>query len=163
MTPRILFSDKNLTRTDIDLLSLIISLALKNDYCFASNKYLADYIQTSIRTISDSLSKLKRLGYIKAKNVNGNRRIYLNSEKIPTKVASEVEENCSNTIATDCDHNINSDYKREYNKTRKFKKEGIVPIWMKHPELCVSEEPTEEEKKEMDKDLADIQEKISQL
>ena len=84
-------------------------------------------------------------------------------EKIPTKVASEVEENCSNTIATDCDHNINSDYKREYNKTRKFKKEGIVPIWMKHPELCVSEEPTEEEKKEMDKDLADIQEKISQL
>lgn len=102
MTPRILFSDKNLTRTDIDLLSLIISLALKNDYCFASNKYLADYIETSIRTISDSLSKLKRLGYIKAKNVNGNRRIYLNSEKIPTKVASEVEENCSNTIATDC-------------------------------------------------------------
>lgn len=162
MTPRILFNDKNLTRTDNDLLSLIISLALKNDYCFASNNYLADYIETSIRTISASLSKLKRLGYIKARNVNGNRRIYLNSEKIPTKVASEVEENCSNIIVTDCDHNINSDYKREY-KTRKFKKEGIVPIWMKHPELCVSEEPTEEEKKEMDKDLADIQEKISRL
>ena len=44
MKPRILFNDKNLTRTDTDLLSLIISLTLKNDYCFATNKYLANYI-----------------------------------------------------------------------------------------------------------------------
>ena len=38
MKPRILFNDKNLTRTDADLLSLIISLTLKKDYCFATNK-----------------------------------------------------------------------------------------------------------------------------
>ena len=78
MTPRILFNDKNLTRTDIDLLSLIISLALNNEYCYANNKYLADYIDTSIRTISDSLSKLRRLKYIIVKRVNNKRRIYLN-------------------------------------------------------------------------------------
>ena len=61
MKPRILFNDKNLTRTDTDLLSLIISLTLKNDYCFATNKYLANYINTSERTISYSLSKFKEL------------------------------------------------------------------------------------------------------
>ena len=163
MTPRILFSDKNLTRTDIDLLSLIISLTLNSNYCYASNKYLADYINTSIRTISDSLSKLKRLGYIKARTENNNRRIYLNTEKIPTKVATDVEENCSKMVATDCEQNIKREYKREYNKTKKFKKEGIVPYWLEHPEVCVREEPNEKEKAEMDKDIADIQRMIDEL
>ncbi len=69
MTPRIIFNDKNLTRTDTDLLSLIISLALKNDYCFANNEYLANYINTSERTISYSLSKLKELNYIFVKKL----------------------------------------------------------------------------------------------
>lgn len=59
MKPRILFNDKNLTRPDADLLSLIISLTLKKDYCFVTSKYLADYINTSERTISYSLSQFK--------------------------------------------------------------------------------------------------------
>ena len=64
MKHRILFNDKNLTRTDTDLLSLIISLTLKNNYCFATNKYLADYIDTLERTIRYSLSKFKELKYV---------------------------------------------------------------------------------------------------
>lgn len=59
MKPRILFNDKNLTRPDADLLSLIISLTLKKDYCFVTSKYSADYINTSERTISYSLSQFK--------------------------------------------------------------------------------------------------------
>ena len=147
MTPRILFSDKNLTRTDIDLLSLIISLALKNDYCFASNKYLADYIDTSIRTISDSLSKLKKLGYVIVKYENNNRRIYLNTEKIPTKVATEVANNRSQRVAESCYHNINNKYKNKYNK---FKKEEIVPYWMERPEVCTSKKASKEEIEEIE-------------
>ena len=107
MKPRILFNDKNLTRTDADLLSLIISLTLKKDYCFATNKYLADYINTSERTISYSLSKFKELKYVFVKKVNGQRRIYLNKEKIPTKVADDSATDCSSESAIDCDHNIN--------------------------------------------------------
>lgn len=157
MTPRILFSDKNLTRTDIDLLSLIISLALKNDYCFASNKYLADYIDTSIRTISDSLSKLKKLGYVIVKYENNNRRIYLNTEKIPTKVATEVANNRSQRVAESCYHNINNKYKNKYNK---FKKEEIVPYWMERPEVCTSKKASKEEieeKEEIDNMLKDLE------
>ena len=93
MTPRILFNDRNLSKTDCSVLGLIISLTLKNGYCYASNEYLANYVKVSKRTISDSLSKIKRLKYIIVKYENNNRRIYLNNEKIPTKVANQVAKN----------------------------------------------------------------------
>ncbi|MBP3840928.1 MAG: helix-turn-helix domain-containing protein [Bacilli bacterium] len=164
MTPRILFNDKNLTRTENDLLSLIISLALKNDYCYANNKYLADYINTSDRTISYSLSKLKELNYIFIKKIDGKRRIYLNKEKIPTKNADDVATDCSNDSAIDCGYNINNKYKKEYNnKFNKFKREGIVPEWMKHPELCVSTPATKEEQEEMQKEIDEAINKINEL
>lgn len=143
MKPRILFNDKNLTRTDADLLSLIISLTLKKDYCFATNKYLADYINTSERTISYSLSKFKELKYVFVKKVNGQRRIYLNKEKIPTKVADDSVSDCSSESAIDCNHNINNNYKNKYNN--KFKKEGNVPYWMEHPKVCKSTPANPEE------------------
>lgn len=63
------------SKTDIHVLGLIISLTLKNGYCYASNEYLAKYINVSKRTISDSLSKIKRLNYIIVKYENNNRRI----------------------------------------------------------------------------------------
>ena len=85
MTPRILFNDRNLSKTDCNVIGLIISLTLKIDYCYASNEYLANYINVSERTISDSLSILKKLKYIKIKYINSKRRIYLNTEKVPTK------------------------------------------------------------------------------
>ena len=49
------------------------------------------------------MSKFKELKYVFEKKVNGQRRIYLNKEKMPTKIA--------NDSATDCNHNINSNYK----------------------------------------------------
>ena len=78
MKSRILFNDKNLTRTNTDLLSLIISLTLKNNYCFVTNKYLTNYINTSERTISYSLPKFKELKYVFVIKVNRQRKIYLN-------------------------------------------------------------------------------------
>ena len=163
MKPRILFNDKNLTRTDADLLSLIISLTLKNDYCFATNKYLANYINTSERTISYSLSKFKELNYIFVKKVDGNRRIYLNKEKIPTRVAEDSAIDCSNDVAIDCDHNINNKYKNEYKKINKFKREGILPYWMEHPEVCQSDPMNEEEQKAFDKELDEIKKSLKEF
>ena len=54
MTPRILFSDKDLSRTGIDLLSLIISLTLNT-----SNKYLAEYINSEYKN-NNKINKLKK-------------------------------------------------------------------------------------------------------
>ena len=64
MIPRILFKDSSLSETDKMLMGLIISLTLKNTYCYASNEYLEKYINKSQRTINYSLSKLKKLEYI---------------------------------------------------------------------------------------------------
>ena len=89
MIPRILFNDSSLSETDRMVMGLIISLTLKNTYCYASNEYLEKYINKSQRTINYSLSKLKKLEYIKVKFENGKRRIYLNTDKIPTKNALE--------------------------------------------------------------------------
>ena len=133
MTPRILFSDRKLSKTDIHVLGLITSLTLKIDYCYASNEYLANYINVSKRTISDSLSKLKKLKYIKIKYINSKRRIYLNTEKVPTK-PNKKENNCTNGIAESCYHNINNKYKNKYIN----KKEDSIPYWMEHPEVCTN-------------------------
>ena len=163
MTPRILFNDRNLSKTDCSVLGLIISLTLKNGYCYASNEYLANYVKVSKRTISDSLSKIKRLKYIIVKYENNNRRIYLNTEKIPTKVANQVAKNCDDMVAETCNHNINNKYKNEYKKINKFKRERIVPYWMEHPEVCKSDSMTEEESIEFDKQLDEIRNTIDKL
>lgn len=163
MTPRILFNDRNLSKTDCSVLGLIISLTLKNGYCYASNEYLADYVKVSKRTISDSLSKIKRLKYIIVKYENNNRRIYLNTEKIPTKVANQVAKNCNDMVAETCDYNINNKYKNKYKKINKFKREGIVPYWMEHPEVCKSNPMSEEEVVEFEKELKGIQDTIDTL
>ncbi len=96
------------------------------------------------------MSKLKKLDYIIVKSENSKRRIYLNIEKIPTKVADEGAENCSNESANSCTHNINSNKYKKNNKRNE-----IIPYWMEHPEVCVSIPLNEEEQKEMDELMKD--------
>ena len=48
-------------------------------------------------------------------------------------------------------------------KINKFKREGIVPYWMEHPEVCKSDPMTEEESIEFDKQLDEIQNTIDKL
>ena len=92
------------------------------------------------------MSKFKELKYVFVKKVNGQRRIYLNKEKIPTKIADDSATDCSSESAIDCNHNINNNYKNKYNnKFKKFKKEGNVPYWMEHPEVCKSTPANPEE------------------
>lgn len=161
ITPRILFNDKNLSRTDIDILSLIISLTFKYRYCYACNDKLAKYVNTSIRTISDSLSKLRKLNYIIVKSEYKNRRIYINQEKIPMKSANDVAtkcddiaENCSQEVAESCYHNINNKYKN--NNKYNYKKIALVPKWLEDPSLCEAKLATPEEQAEMEELLKEF-------
>ena len=157
ISPRILFNDKNLSRTQNDLLSLIISLTLKYGYCYATNKYLANYITTSPRTITDSLSKLIKLKYIKVKYVNNNRKIYLNKEKIPLKNAIGVAKNRSIGVADTCEHNIYNKNKIEYNKIQNFKRKGIVPHWLEHSEDCQEQPLSDTQRKELEEMLKEFE------
>ncbi len=103
------------------------------------------------------MSKLKRLEYIIVKYVNNNRRIYLNTEKIPTKIATDIAENCSKEVAKNCEQNINNNYKKENrNKINNFKSKEIVPYWLEHPEICKSEPIKDTERKELESMLKDF-------
>ena len=153
MIPRILFNDSSLSETDRMVMGLIISLTLKNTYCYASNEYLEKYINKSQRTINYSLSKLKKLEYIKVKFENGKRRIYLNTDKIPTKNALESAKTSNEKYASSCTHNINNKYKNKYNNYKEN-----VPYWMEHPEVCKSSLASPEEIEEMEKLLSEFKE-----
>lgn len=152
MIPRILFKDSSLSETDKMLMGLIISLALKNTYCYANNEYLEKYINKSQRTINYSLSKLKKLEYINIKYEKGKRKIYLNTNKIPTKNAIDSAKTSNKEYARSCKHNINNKYKNKYNN-----KENM-PYWMEHPEVCKSSPASKEELEELEKILSEFKE-----
>lgn len=130
---------------------------MKKEYCFASNNYLANYINTSERTISNSLSKLKTLKYIIVKYENMKRRIYINSEKIPIKVSKHNEKKCSNEVAETCYHNINNKYKKEYNN------KSSLPYWMDNPECVKKKIPNEEEMMEFDELLDEFNDEEGEI
>jgi len=151
MIPRILFRDKNLSKTDICILSLIISLTFKEQYCYASNEYLANAINVSERTITSSLSKLRSTNYIDIKYINKNRRIYLNNEKGLVNYSTNIEENCTNKVEENCYHNIKNKYKNNNkNNIKDFKRTIDVPKWMEDPNICKSEPCSKEEQEELE-------------
>lgn len=157
MIPRILFRDKNLSKTDICLLSLIISLTFKEKYCYASNEYLADAINVSVRTITASLSKLRLTNYINIKYVNKNRRIYLNKKKGLVSYSTNIEENCNDVVEENCYHNIKNKYKNNNkNNIKDFKRTIDVPKWMKDPNMCKSEPCSKEEQEELENMLKEF-------
>lgn len=69
--------DNKLSSTNKIVMGLIVSLSMKDGYCFASNRYLSEIIKVSKRTITNSLSALRHHNYIKYKIENNKRKIYL--------------------------------------------------------------------------------------
>ena len=81
-TPRIILNDSNCSSTDKLILGIINSLSYNNGYCYANNKHFEEVLGLGTKTISNSLSRLKRLKYIDIKYVDKKRRIYLNQELV---------------------------------------------------------------------------------
>ena len=69
---------KDLKPNDKLLMGLITSLSLKNGYCSANNDYLATEMNVSKRTITTSLSNLRKLGFISIQYEKYHRKIYNN-------------------------------------------------------------------------------------
>jgi len=75
--PVAVLSDVNISSTSKLLMGLITSLSIKDGYCYASNRYLSNILKVSKRTITSSISTLKRKKYIYVKNEVNLRKIYL--------------------------------------------------------------------------------------
>ena len=77
VVPLEVFNDTRLDATEKILLMRIDSFCKygDGDGCYASNDYLSTFCGCSDRKISQSLTKLKQLGYIEQKAFNGRQRI----------------------------------------------------------------------------------------
>ena len=82
-----------LNSTDKLVLGIVYSLSIKDNICFAKNDYFATQLNVSIRTISSTLSKLRKLNLIKVETKNHLRQIYLN-EKLKQNISCCIEEFC---------------------------------------------------------------------
>jgi len=72
--PMQVFFNKSLTGVDIFVWCMIDLLDTTEDNCFASNEYIAKKLGLKSHTVSNSISKLKKLGYIKQISFDGRIR-----------------------------------------------------------------------------------------
>lgn len=66
--PAVVRYDDRLKANEKILYSEIVTLASKNGYCYASNKYLSEIYGVSIVSISNWINRLIDLGYVKNEN-----------------------------------------------------------------------------------------------
>ena len=84
--PANVWLNKDLSPLDKIVLAEVNSLDDDETHCFASNEYLAEFCQCSERKVTESLGKLKSLGFIEQISFNGRTRIL--------KIASQSSKNC---------------------------------------------------------------------
>ena len=109
--------DKRLSYFEKILYSDIITLANKKGYCYATNSYFAKVYQTSISTISKSISKLVEVGFIKRKyqykansKMIERRKLYIpenDTRSIKNLTAPLVENAKQGMVENSQDNNIN--------------------------------------------------------
>ena len=75
--PMIVLLDEDLSSTTKLLMGLITTLSMKDGYCYASNRYLSNLLKVSKRTISSSITALRRKKYVEIGNDDSARKIYL--------------------------------------------------------------------------------------
>lgn len=68
---------KKINSTDKLVYGVILALSNNKGYCYASNDYIAKRVSLSKRTITKTISDLKKANYIKIETVDYQRRIYL--------------------------------------------------------------------------------------
>lgn len=75
--PMVVLLDEDLSSTTKLLMGLITTLSMKDGYCYASNRYLSNLLKVSKRTISSSITALRRKKYVEIGNDDSTRKIYL--------------------------------------------------------------------------------------
>lgn len=72
-----MLKDNSINSTDKLVYGIIGVLANTKGYCYASNDYISKKVNLSKRTISKSISNLRKANYIRVETINYQRNIYL--------------------------------------------------------------------------------------
>ena len=131
--PRAIYLNKDLTWTEKILLVEIHSLDNEQG-CFASNDYFAEFLSCTTTTISTSVSKLKRLGFIKQTSFDGRTRILKTDIK---KFKSEGLKKFKGRQQENLNHN-NTD-NNTINKNKKIDKKVLI-VENKNNAVCIDVE-----------------------
>ncbi len=67
----------SINSTDKLVYGVIKALSNNKGYCYASNDYISKKVNLSKRTISKSISNLRKANYIRVETINYQRNIYL--------------------------------------------------------------------------------------
>lgn len=161
--PRIILSNPSCSSTDKLVFGVINSLSNNKEYCYACNSYFSKELNVGTKTISNSISKLKKLGFIIVKYNNKERYIYINP-----KIVSEENSKVSEKYLPDTKEE-NYQQKRRYNKKKNnninnynnfknsepeinYDSDGVM-LW--NGKRCESVPCTPEELKEMEELLSE--------
>ena len=82
--PKEIWLDTELTMLDKVILVEINSLDNGDTGCYASNEYLSEFCNCSVSKVSESISKLKKLGYLELIKTDGRHR-YLRSRLLKNR------------------------------------------------------------------------------
>lgn len=113
--PKNVWLDERLTALEKVILVEIDSLSQDDDGCYASNEYIAKFCQCSERKVSDSITRLKKLGYLEITKFDGRKR-YLRSRltETSTETRKKCEADSQNLLHINIDNNIDN---KEYIET----------------------------------------------
>ena len=149
--PRIVLKDNEYSSTDKLVLGLINSLSNNKGYCYAKNSKLATELNVGTKTISNSLSKLKKNKIIIIEYLEYQRRIYLNPEIVSQENAKVKEKVFQETMEKNFQYK-RKEYKRNINNNigPKIEKDyDGVDLW--NGQRCEETLATEEEQQEIKK------------
>ena len=125
--PATVLYNKELKANEKLLYAIITSLACKEGYCFASNKYLAEKLDVNPKTISSWISDLRDRGFIIVKLIRNEnkqiiqRRIYINDMPYSLNNGYQYQSKNGQAIHQNVeDNNIRNNNKINNREQRKF-------------------------------------------
>ena len=118
--PKEIWLDKNMGVLDKVILMEVDSLCSDEEYCYASNEYLAEFCNCTETKVSTSISKLIKLGYLEIIKFDGRKR-YLKSrlKKNEKQTLKNLKADFKKFNDINIINNINNN-KKENNKKKKY-------------------------------------------
>ena len=144
--PATVLYNKELKANEKLLYAIITSLACKEGYCFASNKYLAEKLDVNPKTVSSWISDLRDKGFIMLELIRNKnkqiiqRKIYINDTPYPLNngyqyqlkngqvIHQKVEDNnIRNNIKNN--NKVNEKIISNYTNRRKYSEEFLNSLY----------------------------------
>ena len=123
--PATVLYNKELKANEKLLYAIITSLACKEGYCFASNKYLAEKLNVNPKTVSSWISDLRDKDFIIVELIrNGNnqiiqKKIYINDTPYPLNNGYQYQSKNGQAIHQKVEDNVIRNNIKNNNKVKK--------------------------------------------